>query len=56
MICDQDLNLLKYFLCVHIQEIVGAFMNTCMLHYATYRNTFPLWALAEYRKVVFIVN
>nr|AAD05032.1 lupeol synthase [Arabidopsis thaliana] len=38
------------------QEIVGAFMNTCMLHYATYRNTFPLWALAEYRKVVFIVN
>ncbi|EFH64023.1 hypothetical protein ARALYDRAFT_477065 [Arabidopsis lyrata subsp. lyrata] len=36
------------------QEIVGAFMNTCMLHYATYRNTFPLWALAEYRKVILI--
>ncbi|VVA95855.1 unnamed protein product [Arabis nemorensis] len=38
------------------QEIVGAFMNTCMLHYATYRNTFPLWALAEYRKAAFVTH
>ncbi|RVW23131.1 Beta-amyrin synthase [Vitis vinifera] len=30
------------------QEITGAFMKNCMLHYATYRNTFPLWALAQY--------
>ncbi|XP_027102483.1 beta-amyrin synthase-like [Coffea arabica] len=34
------------------QEITGAFKNNCMLHYATYRNIFPLWALAEYRKRV----
>ncbi|KAL6335637.1 hypothetical protein AAG906_030775 [Vitis piasezkii] len=30
------------------QEITGAFMKNCMLHYADYRNIFPLWALAEY--------
>ncbi|KAJ9693182.1 hypothetical protein PVL29_012081 [Vitis rotundifolia] len=30
------------------QEITGAFMNNCMLHYADYRNIFPLWALGEY--------
>ena len=23
-------------------------MKNCMLHYADYRNIFPLWALAEY--------
>ncbi|KAL5547396.1 hypothetical protein UlMin_007083 [Ulmus minor] len=34
------------------QEIVGAFKMNCMLHYASYRNIFPLWALAEYRKRV----
>ncbi|CAN8271192.1 unnamed protein product [Cochlearia groenlandica] len=38
------------------QEMVGSFMNNCMLHYATYRNTFPLWALAEYRKAAFAGN
>ncbi|EFH64022.1 ATLUP2 [Arabidopsis lyrata subsp. lyrata] len=38
------------------QEILGVFMNTCMLHYATYRNTFPLWALAEYRKAAFLTH
>ncbi|CAN0864502.1 Beta-amyrin synthase [Linum grandiflorum] len=32
------------------QEITGAFMKNCMLHYAAYRNIFPLWALAEYTK------
>ncbi|KAG2298328.1 hypothetical protein Bca52824_034800 [Brassica carinata] len=36
------------------QEIVGAFMNNCMIHYATFTNTFPLWALAEYRKAAFV--
>ncbi|CAH9068568.1 unnamed protein product [Cuscuta europaea] len=32
------------------QEMVGVFMRNCMLHYATYRDIFPIWALAEYRK------
>ncbi|CDP17992.1 unnamed protein product [Coffea canephora] len=36
----------------HYHEITGAFKNNCMLHYATYRNIFPLRALAEYRKRV----
>ncbi|KAI6689556.1 hypothetical protein NL676_026384 [Syzygium grande] len=30
------------------QEITGVFMRNCMLHYAAFRNIFPLWALAEY--------
>ncbi|XP_050383909.1 beta-amyrin synthase-like isoform X3 [Argentina anserina] len=34
------------------QEITGAFKKNCMLHYAAYRNIFPLWALAEYRNRV----
>ncbi|KAI3913888.1 hypothetical protein MKW92_051673, partial [Papaver armeniacum] len=34
------------------QEITGAFMRSCMIHYAAYRNAFPLWALAEYRRKV----
>ncbi|CAM8880466.1 unnamed protein product [Rhodiola kirilowii] len=34
------------------QEIAGVFMRNCMLHFAAYRNTFPVWALAEYRKQV----
>ncbi|KAI3964303.1 hypothetical protein MKW92_049986, partial [Papaver armeniacum] len=34
------------------QEMTGAFMRNCMLHYAAYRNTFPIWALGEYRKKV----
>ncbi|PRQ51822.1 putative beta-amyrin synthase [Rosa chinensis] len=33
-------------------EITGVFMKNCMLHYAAYRNIYPLWALAEYRKRV----
>ncbi|KAH0982204.1 hypothetical protein GBA52_009381 [Prunus armeniaca] len=35
-----------------LQEITGVFNKNCMLHYATYRNIYPLWALAEYRKQV----
>ncbi|MBA0778651.1 hypothetical protein Gotri_006498, partial [Gossypium trilobum] len=31
------------------QGMAGVFMRNCMLHYALYRNVFPLWALAEYR-------
>ncbi|KAH9667986.1 Camelliol C synthase [Citrus sinensis] len=31
------------------QELTGAFMGNCMTHYPTYRNVFPMWALAEYR-------
>ncbi|GLT38206.1 hypothetical protein SLA2020_124700 [Shorea laevis] len=34
------------------QEITGVFMKNCMLHYAAYRNIYPLWALAEYRRWV----
>ncbi|EEF35089.1 Cycloartenol synthase, putative [Ricinus communis] len=34
------------------QELTGAFMRNCMLHYALFRNTFPIWALAEYRRHV----
>ncbi|KAI4331134.1 hypothetical protein MLD38_029351 [Melastoma candidum] len=30
------------------QEITGVFKMNCMLHYAAYRNIFPVWALAEY--------
>ncbi|XP_038701425.1 beta-amyrin synthase-like [Tripterygium wilfordii] len=34
------------------QECTGTSIKTCVIHYATYRNTFTLWALAEYRKRV----
>ncbi|XP_031402856.1 beta-amyrin synthase-like [Punica granatum] len=34
------------------QEITGVFKKNCMLHYPSYRNIFPIWALAEYRKSV----
>ncbi|KAK1375484.1 Terpene cyclase/mutase family member [Heracleum sosnowskyi] len=36
------------------QEITGVYMKNCMLHYAEYRNIFPLWALAEYRNHVWL--
>lgn len=36
------------------QEIMGVYMKNCMLHYPEYRNTFPLWALGEYRKRVWL--
>ncbi|KAL8108334.1 hypothetical protein AgCh_024698 [Apium graveolens] len=38
------------------QEITGVYMKNCMLHYAEYRNIYPLWALAEYRKHVWLSN
>ncbi|KAK8674736.1 hypothetical protein V6N13_032841 [Hibiscus sabdariffa] len=31
------------------QGMTGTFLKNGMLHYASYRNAFPLWALAEYR-------
>ncbi|KAL3736990.1 hypothetical protein ACJRO7_025854 [Eucalyptus globulus] len=34
------------------QEITGVFNKNCMLHYPNYRNIYPLWALAEYRRWV----
>ncbi|XP_022158842.1 beta-amyrin synthase-like [Momordica charantia] len=34
------------------QEITGAFMGNCMLHYPLYKNVFPLWALADYCNLV----
>ncbi|XP_056167882.1 beta-amyrin synthase-like isoform X1 [Syzygium oleosum] len=30
------------------QGITGVYMRNCMLHYGAYKNTYPLWALAEY--------
>ncbi|KAH0982213.1 hypothetical protein GBA52_009390 [Prunus armeniaca] len=41
-----------FTLCGLLQEITGVFMKNCMLHYAAYRNIYPLWALAEYREWV----
>ncbi|KAF4404565.1 hypothetical protein G4B88_005951 [Cannabis sativa] len=38
------------------QEITGVFMKNCMLHYAAYRNIYPLWALAEYRRRVSLLS
>ncbi|XWS15968.1 hypothetical protein CRYUN_Cryun34aG0047100 [Craigia yunnanensis] len=34
------------------QELAGVCLRTCIIHYAAYRNIFPLWALGEYRKHV----
>ncbi|CAM8986410.1 unnamed protein product [Rhodiola kirilowii] len=34
------------------QEVTAVFMKNSILHYASYRNIFPIWALAEYRKRV----
>jgi hypothetical protein len=33
-----------------MQEILGVYLRNCMVHYGAYRNYFPMWALAEYRK------
>ncbi|KZV28816.1 beta-amyrin synthase [Dorcoceras hygrometricum] len=38
------------------QEITGVSMRNCMLHYAQYRNIYPLWALGEYRKRVWPIR
>ncbi|KAM4113401.1 hypothetical protein ACJW30_05G218000 [Castanea mollissima] len=34
------------------QETTGVYLKNCMLHYALYRNVFPMWALGEYCKHV----
>ncbi|MCL7044684.1 hypothetical protein MKW94_019766, partial [Papaver nudicaule] len=34
------------------QELTGASLKTCMLHYPLFRNAFPTWALGKYRKEV----
>ncbi|KAI3860420.1 hypothetical protein MKW98_011614 [Papaver atlanticum] len=34
------------------QEITGASLKTCILHYTLYKNIFPIWALGEYRRRV----
>ncbi|KAF3432237.1 hypothetical protein FNV43_RR26976 [Rhamnella rubrinervis] len=36
--------------------LMGVYMRNCMLHYADYRNTFPLLALAQYRNLVRILS
>ncbi|KAK8265716.1 hypothetical protein V6Z12_D12G196300 [Gossypium hirsutum] len=36
------------------QELTGICLRTCMIHYAAYRNIFPLWALGEYRRYVLL--
>ncbi|KAI5669085.1 hypothetical protein M9H77_18938 [Catharanthus roseus] len=33
------------------QEITGASMGNCIIHYGSHKNIFPMWALAEYRKL-----
>ncbi|KAJ4833618.1 hypothetical protein Tsubulata_050985 [Turnera subulata] len=38
------------------QEMTGAFMKNCMAHYAAYKNTFTLWALAEFRRRLSLPN
>ncbi|XP_038711569.1 beta-amyrin synthase-like isoform X1 [Tripterygium wilfordii] len=38
------------------EEIMGVFMRNCMLHYAAYRNIFPMWALAEYCRHVQLLS
>ncbi|KAL9684595.1 hypothetical protein QQ045_022036 [Rhodiola kirilowii] len=37
------------------QEITGVFNKNCMLHYAAYRNIYPLFGLAEYRRRVIMM-
>ncbi|KAK6944642.1 Squalene cyclase, C-terminal, partial [Dillenia turbinata] len=37
------------------EEITGVFMKNCTLNYSSYRNIFPIWALAEYRRRVLFV-
>ncbi|KAE8665058.1 Lupeol synthase [Hibiscus syriacus] len=32
------------------QDITGVFMRNCTLHYSSFRNTFPIWALGQYRR------
>lgn len=34
------------------QDITGVFMKNCTLNYSSFRNIFPIWALAEYRRRV----
>ncbi|CAL0326202.1 unnamed protein product [Lupinus luteus] len=34
------------------QEITGVYLKNSMVHYSMYRDTFPLWASAEYRRHV----
>nr|XP_027080245.1 lupeol synthase-like isoform X2 [Coffea arabica] len=34
------------------QETTGIFFKNCTMHYATYRNIFPIWALGEFRRRV----
>ncbi|GLU10507.1 hypothetical protein SLE2022_273030 [Rubroshorea leprosula] len=36
------------------EEITGVFMRNCLLHYSSYRNVFPIWALGEYYSVFFL--
>eukprot|EP00892_Ulva_mutabilis_P003932 jgi/Ulvmu1/1910/UM012_0069.1 len=36
------------------QHISGVFNRNCMITYANYRNTFPIWALGVYRRCVLL--
>uniref|UniRef100_A0A7N0VL64 Terpene cyclase/mutase family member n=1 Tax=Kalanchoe fedtschenkoi TaxID=63787 RepID=A0A7N0VL64_KALFE len=36
------------------QEMTGVYLKNCMLHYTAYRNIFPLWGLAEYKRKVLL--
>ncbi|XP_058113477.1 cycloartenol synthase 2-like isoform X1 [Magnolia sinica] len=36
------------------QEIMGVFSSNCMTSYSAYRNIFPIWALGEYHRQLWI--
>ncbi|KAL9683135.1 hypothetical protein QQ045_014951 [Rhodiola kirilowii] len=38
------------------QEVTGAYLRNNVMHYALYRNIFPMWALALYRRQVRFVD
>ena len=51
-----NLILFYFFLALQWQELMGVNMRNGMLHYAAYRNVFPIWALAEYRNLILFSN
>ncbi|KAM0858256.1 hypothetical protein ACQ4PT_047944 [Festuca glaucescens] len=38
------------------QEIMGVLTKNCTMSYSQYRNIFPIWALGEYRRRVFVAG
>jgi len=60
--CTINLYILRFIICVSLikflfmflQELTAVFMKNCMLHYAMFRDIFPMWALAEYRRGIML--